>query len=253
MVWLVVAAEWDEAAKWAAERLPSAGLVPLELVTDADLTGAVWSHRVETECPVTSVKLADGRVIDSSIVRGTLNRLIQAPQGAVAALSFDDRDYAYHEFSALFLSWLHSLTGPVLNPASPRGLSGAWRSPAEWASLAVDSGLAASPVSVDPGEMMLSGFEGFRAWPPYAPIAEDAIVAGSAVFARGSLEPHAIEACRKLAAISQTPLLGLAFRCVSCSDVPEVVAITPFPDLRSGGEELIEAIAEALSCEERHT
>ena len=35
-----------------------------------------------------------------------------------------------------------------MNPPDTRGLSGAWRSPAEWAVLAGEAGLAAAPVVV---------------------------------------------------------------------------------------------------------
>ena len=47
---------------------------------------------------------------------------------------FNKRDYAAAELSALIVSWLAALGGRVLNPASARGFSGAWRSRSEWSS-----------------------------------------------------------------------------------------------------------------------
>ena len=49
MVWLVVSAEFDEAARWAVDLLPSAGIEPVLHVTDADLGGAIWDHRIEVD------------------------------------------------------------------------------------------------------------------------------------------------------------------------------------------------------------
>ena len=65
MVWLVVSAEFDDAARWAVDLLPSAGIEPVLHVTDADLGGAIWDHRIEVDGISTRLALADGRVIDS--------------------------------------------------------------------------------------------------------------------------------------------------------------------------------------------
>ncbi len=242
MVWLVIAGDYDEAARWAAERLPSAGLDPLLFITDTDLAGGTWDHRLGADGAATRLTLADGRVIDSREVQGTLNRLQLAP---LPPLAPEDRDYGFHEMSALMMSWLASLPGPVLNPPDTRGLAGAWRSPAEWAQLTAEAGLPAAQVTIDTAAEWSEG-EGWRMWPPFAQIHEDVIVVGRAVFALQPLDESTLAGCRQFACLAQTPLLGIVFSCGTCGGTPEIVGVTPLPDLRAGGQELIEALAVAL-------
>lgn len=245
MVWLVLAPEVDEAARWAAERLPGAGLDPLCLVTDADLVHATWDHRVDDDQVATRLTLTDGRVLVSTEVEGTLNRLVHVPIGLITALSPADRDYAFHEWSALFLSWLSSLPGPILNPPETRGLGGAWRSPAEWAMLAAETGVLSAPVRFDSANEWPDSGD-WRAWPPYAPIEEDVIVVGEVVFARDPHDEVTLAAYRRLACHAGTPILGIAFACATRGGPPHVAAATPLPDLRAGGDDLIDALAAAL-------
>ncbi len=189
--------------------------------------------------------LGDGRAVESREVRGTLNRLPHAPPLPLAA---EDREYGFHEMSALVMSWLASLPGPVLNPPDTRGLAGAWRAPSEWAFLAAEAGMWAAPVSVDSEAEWGSG-GGWQAWPPYAPVEAAAIVVGEAVFAHEPLTEATITGCRRLACLAQTPVLGLVFSCATCGGSPEIAGATPLPDLRAGGEEVIEALAAALRGE----
>jgi len=239
MTWLVVASEPDAAARWAAGRLRAAGCSPLALVTDADLAGATWEHRLGNDGGGTRLALADGSVIDSATVRGTLNRLTHVPPALVAPMGPDDRAYALQELSALVLSWLASLPGPVLNLPDPRGLCGAWRPPAEWALLASDAGLC--PVTVD-GAAPPGAAGAWRVWSPHSPVPGDAIVVGDAVFAVRELDPATVAACRCLAARAATPILGLAF------DGDRLAGVTPLPDLRDGGDDLVEELAGALGA-----
>jgi hypothetical protein len=243
MVWLVIAADYDEAARWAVERLPSAGLDPLFFVTDGDLAGATWEHRLGVDGACTRLTLGDGRVIDSHEIQGTLNRLQLAP---LLPLAPEDRDYGFHEMSALMMSWLASLPGPVLNPPDTRGLAGAWRSPAEWAQLTAEAGLPAAHVTVDTAADWSPDGGGWRMWPPFSQIIEDVIVVGQAVFALESVDESTLAGCRQLACLAQTPILGLVFSCATCGGTPEVSGATPLPDLRAGGPELVEALAVAL-------
>jgi len=240
MTWLVLAPTLDEAARWAAERLPAAGIAPLMMVTDQDLAGATWRHQLDHDGATTAIALADGRVIDSGDLRGTLNRLTHVPPGLVDGMAFDDRAYAHQELSALVLSWLASMPGPVVNPPDPRGLCGAWRPSSEWAMLAAEAGLCPAPVRVN-GEIERQDVPGgWQSWPPYAPVPEDVIVAGEAVFAGRELDETTIAACRCLAARAGTPLLGLAFNAEGMSGA------TPLPDLRAGGDDLVAALAHLL-------
>jgi hypothetical protein len=239
MTWLVIASEPDAAAQWVADCLREYGLAPLTIVTDADFAGATWRHWLEGDRGGTRLELADGRVVDSATVRGTLNRLTHVPPALAAAMAPEDRTYAVQELSALVLSWLASLPGPVLNPPDPRGLCGAWRPPAEWALLASGAGLC--PVSVDGAESPGSG-GAWQAWTPFAPVPEDAIVVGETVFANRELDAATVAACRCLAARAGTPILGLAF------DGDRLAGATPLPDLRAGGDDLVRELAAALGA-----
>jgi hypothetical protein len=246
MAWLIVSAEQDAAAHWAAEKLPSAGIEPIHLVTDTDLLSATWEHRLSTGGSSTCLVLADGREIDSQEIQGTINRLIQAP---IPQLAFEDRQYGFHEMSALVMSWLASLPGPTLNPPDTRGLAGAWRWPSEWAMLAAEAGLIAAPVAFDSDRELTASGDLWIAWPPHALVAEDVIVVGDVVFAIEPLSEATIDACRRLACIAETPILGLVFSCATCGDVPMLIGATPLPDLRAGETELIDSLAVALKRE----
>lgn len=235
MTWLVLASEQDASARWAAEQLQMLGLSPLTFVTDTDLAGAIWRHQVGNDVARTVVELADGRVIDTRSIHGTLNRLSHVPPGMVAGIAFDDRSYAHQEISALVLSWLAALPGPVVNSATPRGLCGAWRSPAEWALLAHEAGLEARPISWPPEEI-----SHLRGWSYLSPGSENSIVIGKAVFSENELSADTISACIRLAELASTSVLGL-----SLDDVT-LTGVTPLPDLRSGGQDLIAALAHVL-------
>lgn len=236
MTWLVIASEQDKAARWAAERLLAKGHSPLAVVTDFDLAGATWQHRAGDDSFHTVLNLADGRVIDSVDVQGTLNRLSHVPASLVAGLNQDDRAYALQELTALVLSWLAAMPGPILNPADPRGLCGAWRPPAEWALLAANAGLHSLPVSA--GNISHNHQGSWKAWPPYGPVTEDVLIAGETVFANRDLSSDMVAACLRLSQVAATPLLGLALE-GDC-----LAGATPLPDLRAGGDGLITAIAD---------
>jgi hypothetical protein len=237
VTWLVLCDSRDRAALWAHERLSALGLAPLELVTSGDLAGAGFEHRIDEEGASTVITLTDGRAVRSAEVRGTLNRLASAPAADLARLPPGDRDYALQELHALYLSWLHSLPGSLLNPPDHRGLCGAWRPPSQWADLGGRAGLAVRrdvfPTGLDEDQ-------------PGAPVGEDAIVVGEHVFSRLPLTPAATAGCVRLAALAGTPILGIRFEDAG-SDRAEVLAWAgPLPDLRLGGEPLVEALADAL-------
>ena len=115
--------------------------------------------------------------------------------------------------------------------------------------LAAEVGLTSAPVSIDTDVDRTVNQDSWIAWHPHAPVDEDVIVVGEAVFAIEPLSESTIDACRRLACIAQTPILGLVFSCATCGEAPQLVGATPLPDLRAGGTELIEALATALKRE----
>jgi hypothetical protein len=249
-MWLVLCTASDESARWAHAGLRE-GSAAVELVTDLDLVGARWEHRLDATTAWTVVSLADGRVLDSREVRGALNRFLAIPPAMLAAVAPQDREYAAGELWALLVSWLAALPGPVLNPATARGLSGAWRQRSEWSLLAARAGLPAASAWIHSGDGVddppTSTLKGWSDWPPFAPLPEDVIVLGDAVFSRDRLTPALRRACRALADLAGTPILGLRFRVGrSTHSRASLVSVTSLPDLRAGGPSIVDALAEAI-------
>ena len=250
MTWLVLCGQADLAGRWAADELRRRVGPRVELVTDADFAGAAWDHRVGDTLVTTELRLADGRTLAQDDIQVTLNRLTHAPPAMAALLAPADRDYGYAECSALLMSWLGSLEGPVLNPPTTRGLCGAWRSDLEWAVLAAEAGLRSVSLEDDSGtsasESRAAG-QGPAGLAGVGPVGEDAIVAGTMVFSARPLDPETRDACRRLATIAANPLLGLRFDDAAGDGQPRLRGATPLPDLRAGGPELIDAIVAAIS------
>ena len=229
-MWLVLCHTEDAAALWAHEELRRRGLDPVELVSAEALACTLgWSHRVGAAGAAVEIALADGRRIESSAVRGALNRIraVQSPFWNAAELK--EREYVQQELYAFYVSWLHCLPGPVLNPAAAGGLCGTWRHRSLWTRMALDCGLDAEP--------FLSG----NGAAPAA--AETVFVAGHAVV-HPRVPAEVAEGCRRLARAAETPLLGIGF--TQQRGAWRFVDATHSPDLRAGGPPLMDALAEAL-------
>lgn len=236
MTWLVIASSRDASARWVYDRLCALDPAKIECVTDADLMDAIWRHEVSDDGCRTILTLADGRQIDTSQVSGVLNRLTHIPAEMVAKVTPDDREYARQELYALVLSWLQSFEGHVLNPPDAMGLCGAWRSDAEWAMLAHDAGIPSMPVN--------SGKQtgGWLSYPSMAISPPNVVVIGDDVFSRVEVNEATSDKYRALAKRANTPILGLYF-------VDDLLSgATPLPDLRAGGDDLIESIARFLAA-----
>ena len=230
------------AAVWATDRLRARGL-PVEVLTGADLAAASrWEHRVGRAGTAFELDLADGRRISGTNLSGVLNRLYFLPSAWVQSVGGTDKDYAIQEMYAFFLSWLHSLPGPLLNPPAPQGLCGNWRHPSSWAFLACQAGL---PVRTyrqssedDPAALWQS---------PAEPAQATIFVAGNEVIIPSPLPSRLSEPCRALAHAAGTPLLGIDF----ASDATDEWCFrgaSVMPDLIRGGEPLIDAMAEVLTA-----
>ncbi|MBU6498502.1 MAG: hypothetical protein KGQ40_08240, partial [Rhodospirillales bacterium] len=125
---LVLCDEADVSALWAADALRQRGLSPTVL-TGLDLAWVRgWRHRVGAKGADILLRFDTGQ-LDGRSVRGVLNRLSYLPRAWLARIGGPDRDYAMQEMLAFYLSWLHSLGGPKLNPPAPQGLCGNLRHP----------------------------------------------------------------------------------------------------------------------------
>jgi hypothetical protein len=246
-MWLVLSEEKDGAALWAYQGLKDRGLYPLKRITPESLTlGVQWEHYLGEKGQHIQITLADGCQISHEMVQGVINRLVSVPFGWQGLTHQDDREYAIQELTAFYMSWLYTLPCQVLNRPAPQGLCGPWRHLSEWLYLAAQAGL---PI------------------PPYRQSSENAKVEAewlmrltTSVFSRFTvfvvgervigvpIAPQLQLGCRHLAKLSGTLLLGVDFATTATGDWVFAGA-TPLPDLRQGGEALLDVLFEILQNE----
>jgi hypothetical protein len=247
-VWLLLCASDDRPALWAASRLSARGIDPLVVLTPELLHYSFgWEHRLHSEGRSSvAFTLADGRRIDGAAIRGVLNRMSFLPPHLAVRLVPADRMYTLHEGTALHISWLSSLRAPVLNEPVMGGLCGAWRHESEWVWLAERAGLEAAPyVHSVPVSDRASSNRSFTRIPgalsTQPPAARTVIVVdGRAV--DDQLPDDLLDACGRLAALAKTRVLGIDLD----ARTGRFMGASPRPDLRHGGDAVIDALASAL-------
>lgn len=243
-MWLVLCDDLDASARWAYDGFVERG-VPAEFVPASVLSGTVrWVHRVDSHGASVETLLPDGRRIVSTAVRGTLNRLVGLwPQPTY--FGSPDGDYALQELLAMYLSLLRALPAPVLNPPSPQGLSGRMRYTPDWLVLAARAGFETVPYAVssrhDGSPREGHGLPELRGASRHA-----VVVAAGRVFG-DPVGTGAAQAACALARLAQLPLLGL--RLATTPDgTAWFEAADLYPDLRSGGGELLDHLAGLASA-----
>lgn len=238
-MWLVLCEANDAPAHWAFDGLRKRGLLPLELITSEDLARpARWEHYVSTSEVYVSVQLHDGRTISSPAICGALNRLVMAPLATVPDVVPDDQSYACQELAAFFLSWLNALPGPLLNRPTAVDLSGNSCVESEWVRMAQQSGLPTAPY-----------FESSARWRQNAPHAtSDTVPRREWVFVirdksiGRDLPAHIQKGCVRLAEVVSVDLLGVELALNEKGEWTFQTA-TVRPDLRLGGQALLDALA----------
>jgi hypothetical protein len=244
MMWLVLYASMDDSALWASQGLQARGLKPLECVSAEMLAQSQrWEHRVDAQGATIDITLADGRHIRNDAIQGVLNRLVCVPFEPLRLAHPVDREYASQELTAFCLSWLYALPSPVINRATPQGLAGQWRHRSEWLRLAACAGLP-TPLYRETSEDAREerDWQG-RFVPSDTPVQTVFVVADQVVGT--ALPSHIRHGCRRLAELSHTALLGVEFTAGSAG-AWTFAGATPLPDLRLGGETLLDALAGAL-------
>lgn len=225
----------DLPALWAYRGLKQRGLEPLDVFTpEALVYNRRLEHRLGAGGTITCLELADGRVLDGAKVQGVLNRINYLPVDHFRLAEPDDRAYAGLEQQAIFLSWMHALPGVVINRPGPRGLCGEFRSPAEWTWLAAQAGLPVPPFHQSDDQPLEN--------PPQTATTQ-LIVFDSQVFgaSAGWCDDALRNAIKRLADLSGLRLLGLGFT-VNPSGEPLFASAKASPDLRLGGEALLDAL-----------
>lgn len=243
-MWLVICSLNDPAALWTYQGLVSCGLSPLNFIAVESLAlCSRWDHRIQATGNSTALTLADGRMIDSRSVRGTLNRVLAPPGTQLSAAVPEDRGYASQEIYSFYVSWLRTLSGPILNRPTPHGLCGAWRHISEWVCLAGRVGLPtpkyhmSSRGAPDTGQSI--------GIPPGQGV-KTVIVIRDRVY--GAEPPTAVAAgCIRLAELAGADVLGIDFFEGEQSRWT-FAAATPMPDFRLGGWPLVEKLANVLKA-----
>lgn len=230
----------DSAALWAARELEGRGL-EVEVLTGSVLDSAVrWEHRVSDHGASFAIELFDGRRVSSDGPVSVLNRLTFVPTDRLNRVAgTQDAGYAAQEMHALFLSWLYSIPGPVVNRPSPQGLAGRWRHRSQWACLAASAGLRAAPYresSTDPLAAVPA--------PPRPTVTVFAV--GERMLAPPAVPRAVAEGCRELARLAGETLLGVDLVLSPTGDW-EVTAATATPYFPLAGKAMIDALQEALA------
>lgn len=241
-MWVVLCEVNDLAALWAYQGLIDKGLQPLELISSQALSYALkWDHQVGSEIVNVKIQLTNDKMLDGSEIKGVLNRLVVVHTEHLAR--FPDREYAMQEYNALFLSWLNSIPARVINRAVPYGLSGQWRHLSEWIWMASKSGLY-TPKFRQSSDI----YNNTHTEPEFQ--AADGLDHREVIVACGhvigsELPDNISKGSKRLSDISGTDLLGIRFA-VDSSENWIFESATPLPDLRLGGDELIEILAKSL-------
>jgi hypothetical protein len=237
-MWLVLCSSDDAAACWALSGLRRRGLVPIEAVSPEGLVYTrSLTHEIADGQPRTTFTLPDGRTIDSATVRGVLNRMTGLPLAHLAGASPDDVGYAYQELHALILSVLYGLGARVINRPTPLGLAGRLHSQPEWLAMAGRSGLRTQDYGEDDREGIHTSSlpEGL---PLHMIVFDDAVYG---VVVPDDLRVRVVE----LARLAEARLLGIDL-ITSLQGDWWFVAASVLPDLRVGGEGLLDALTLAL-------
>jgi hypothetical protein len=175
-----------------------------------------------------------------------VNRLQRVPDAHFARASAADRVYAHQELTALTLSFLHSLPGPMLNrPAGPSP-SGPWLNPSEWIWQAVEAGLQVATYARTSDERS-DAADGYAPALAGRPM-ETLTVAGQGVVGRRA--PAGIVAgSLRLAERTGASLLGVQF--AICDGDWVFAGASPYPELAWGGDPLLDLMATALGVPSR--
>lgn len=236
-MWLVLCDPGDRAALWAYEGLRERGLEPLALLSPQTLLGSTRSaHRVDGLGASFEIGLPDGGVLASRDVEGVLNRVASAPFGFLPFTTHADAVYAWEELRALLLSLLTCLAPVSVNRPSATGLCGAWRSAAEWTTLAARAGLPVPPARISSGPGTEPG--------PDIPGDGKVLVLGGHVFGTDGAVDE--EACVRLARLAGTDLLGIGLH-RDGGHHAVFAGGNPLPDLRLGGDVFLDRLLDHLT------
>lgn len=237
---LVLCYEGDPTARWAAAGLRQRCAVRVEIVTASELTCLMRVvHRVSDSGTRVDIQLSPGRWFDDSTVTGVLGRVLCLPEPATAGITAEDRSYAMQEISAATLSWLFALESsgiPFVGRPHLAGLLGPWRPWPEWCVLGSAAGISVEPHSEFAGGRGTASNQAVRR----SSVAAWSVVLADTAYGTASQASHA--SAMRLARLADADSLGVGFDAAG-----RMVATTPLPDLRVGGNGLLDWLASTLT------
>jgi len=244
-MWLILCSTMDVSALWAYECLKQMRLSSLQLVTAESLASASrWEHRLSGGNTEIKITLADGRRIDGAHIRGVFNRLHAPSPLAIQRSVPSDLPYAQAEMQAFYLSWLHALPGAVINRPTPVGLCGPWFHPSEWTMRACRAGLRTPVYRQSARDAEPASRQHCRPAAAGSSPVQSLIALRGQIFG-GTVPPSVAKACAKLAEQAETELLGIDLA-IDESGQWAFAGATAAPDLRCGGQPLLERMAQIL-------
>ena len=237
-MYLLLCDPQDTVAIWTYKGLKQRGVAPLHVIHARELLNARCAHTLGATGVSVEFNLEGYGRIHSDDIKGILNRLLWLPFDYFLQAHPNDRDYALQECYAFFASWMHSLSAPVLNPATVSGLSGRWYTPFEWALLAAQTGLNISTYHMS----NRTQFVDMR--PDPTAHHQKLLVIGQCVV--GPEVPAWVKsACVQLAKRTDLPLLGIHLVELP-NDKWSFAGATPCPDLRTGDKQGLDVLADIL-------
>lgn len=240
-MWLVLAEPDDHSALWAFQGLKARGIDPIDIVTpQALILALVWEHRLGVGGNTARIRLHTGKTLDTTLLRGVLNRIGYLSPGLFAHAAPVDRQYVMQEMNALFLSWLSAVDSPVLNRPTPQGLCGAWRHSSEWAVLAARADVPSLTFQQSSEVEIVADCR----WYPARSVVRTVLTVAGRVISAGV--PDAIaKGCERLARYAGLGIAGFEF-VIGPTQEWLLAGATPQPDLSLGGESLLDSLYDAI-------
>ena len=228
---VIFASRFDKSASSLAERWKN---YDASLLTCEDLSVAGWRHFLNSES--TNFAVVSGQIVDVADIDAVLIRWpgVFAPE--LIQIAADDRDYVANEMMAFLVSWLSSLTCPVINKPTPVNLSGpAWRLE-QWTNAAARLGIPVKTARRHVARNM-------NAAPAPEPSDTTVIVVGDRCF--GDVDPLLLEQSRQLARAAGVSLIKVSFSGLEAGSF--LTGVDLVPDLT---EEAIDAVLNLLIQQE---
>lgn len=122
-----------------------------------------WCHYLDDKQVISKITLQNGTELYSDNLKVVFNRLRAVYVPHFQNAKEDDKEYATMEMHALLLSWLFSLTCPVFNPVTAKGLGVHEHSLVVWSNLVQQAGLPFQGMFITTNPRHFS----MRSWVPF--------------------------------------------------------------------------------------